>query len=178
MTHAYPNPGFRPEDISFDDRYNSIKLKPKYDKDAGPAAKRLRSASFFSKGPKLYETVLPLLGGIENICDPSEENLKEFKKKLDTLLETIPDEPEIGEPRPALTNSILDQIRYRKEDNRKEQKRAASHQQSNEGNAQEQASAATSHQPPRRRHTRQRRTPYGWRAQADRPFVSRWDLPT
>ena len=114
MMNMYPNPGFSPEDITFDDRHESIRIKPKYNSSAEDWVKRLRSASFFAKGPKLYQTVLPKLGGIAQICEPTKENLDKFKEKLDNLLQTIPDEPGDGLGRVALTNSILDQIRHQR----------------------------------------------------------------
>ena len=77
--------------------------------------KQLRTASIFSKGPRLLETVLPFLGGMACLTDP-EPNVADFKDRLDKLLVQIPDEPTVpgltAGMRQAHTNSILDQIRY------------------------------------------------------------------
>ena len=111
LTNWYPNPGFDFNDISFNDRLQSISVRPKDDPKAEPWVRRLRASSFFGKGPKLYELVLTKLGGIEALEDP--ENHDKFKRKLDELLATIPDQPTVeGLHRQALTNSILDQIRH------------------------------------------------------------------
>ena len=113
LTNLYPNPGFNPEEIHFDERFERILVRPKHNPSAEPWVERLRTASFFTKGPKLYQTVLPYLGGVDQLKEPTEDNLKEFKKKLDEFLETIPDEPGYPEGRRARTNSVLDQVRYK-----------------------------------------------------------------
>ena len=110
MLGMYPNPGFEPTDIAFDDRFESILIRPKHNPKAELWVQRLRYASFFDKGPKLYQAVLPKLGGIQNLVEPTKKNVDKFKEKLDDLLETIPDEPGEQGSRNAPTNSILDQI--------------------------------------------------------------------
>ena len=76
----YPNPGFNPADIHYSDRLESIKLKPKHNPKAEMWVQRLRSASFFETGPKLYNEVLPKLGGIQQISEPTKENLTNSRK--------------------------------------------------------------------------------------------------
>ena len=121
----YPNPGFDPSTFHFDDRSQSIRVMPKHVPSAEPRVQRLRSASFFAKGPKLYEAVLSKIGGVEHILEPTEENLAKFKSKLDELLEAIPDEPGEGGHRNAATNSILDQIHHRRTEEEVQKRRPA-----------------------------------------------------
>ena len=163
MLNMYPNPGFNPEDITFDERYESICVKPKYNPRAEEWVKRIRSASFFAKGPKLYQTVLPKLGGIAQISEPSKENLDKFKEKLDEFLQTIPDEPGDGDGRVALTNSILDQIRHQHIP-----APAAVHPATRE-RINNDNTVPVAHPRPTWRNNRARGT-------FDRPFVSRWDM--
>ena len=111
ITSWYPNPGIDFKDVTFNDRLQSITVRPKYNPKAEDWVKRLRASSFFSKGPKLYELVLEKLGGIAALEEP--DNHEKFKGKVDELLETIPDEPTHADlKRTALSNSILDQIRH------------------------------------------------------------------
>ena len=126
----YPNPGFDPTSFSFDDRSQSIRVKPKHEPTAEPRVQQLRSASFFAKGPKLYQAVLACMGGVEQICEPTEENIAKFKGKLDDLLESIPDEPGEGGQRNAATNSILDQIHHRRSEEEVQQRRPANYNKS------------------------------------------------
>ena len=111
----YPNPGFDPKDIAYDDRFESILIRPKHCPTAKPWVQQIRYASFFHKGPKLYQTILPKIGGVQNILEPNKTNIDKFKEKLDDLLEFIPDEPGEKGCRNATTNSILDQIHHLQE---------------------------------------------------------------
>ena len=114
ITKLYPNPGFDLSSIVFNER-GEVRMDPKFDPRAPSWVKRLRTASIFSKGPRLLETVLPYLGGMACLTNPA-PNVVDFKEKLDKVLVTIPDEPTVpgltANMRPALSNSILDQIRH------------------------------------------------------------------
>ena len=83
ITSWYPNPGIDFKDVTFNDRLQSISVRPKYDQKAEDWVKRLRASSFFSKGPKLYELVLEKLGGIAALEEP--DNHEKFKGKVDEL---------------------------------------------------------------------------------------------
>ena len=107
----YPNPGFDLSTIVLNDRLG-VRMAPKVDLKAPQWVERLRTASIFSKGPRLLEAVLPHIGGVAAITNPT-PNLEKFKEDLDKLLTSIPDQPNVpGLKCPALSNSILDQIRH------------------------------------------------------------------
>ena len=112
INQLYPNPGIDLSSIVLNVR-EGIKIPAKHDPKAPQWVQRLRTASFFSKGPRLLETVLPFIGGVACLTEEI-PNVDKFKEKLDELLETIPDQPTVpGLTCPALSNSILDQIRHR-----------------------------------------------------------------
>ena len=114
VTKLYPNPGFDLTTIVLNER-GEVRMDPKHNPSASAWVKRLRTASIFSKGPRLLETVLPFLGGMACLTDP-EPDAADFKERLDKLLLQIPDQPTVpgltSSMRQAHTNSILDQIRY------------------------------------------------------------------
>ena len=88
-----------------------IKLIPKYNRRASKSTRRSRHSSFFYKGPQLYN-LLPLeLRQVEEIAEPHQSHVDDFKIKLDKFLTLIPDEPTVQERgRPATTNSLICQI--------------------------------------------------------------------
>ena len=110
MTKEYPNPGFDLSTISINPR-TGIKMAPKLNLNAPTWVRTARGSSFFNRAPKLFN-ILP-----RELRDPkilAEPNGDEFKKKLDKYLITVPDQPKTeGLFRPALTNSILYQDRYK-----------------------------------------------------------------
>ena len=58
------------------------------------------------------EAVLPHIGGLGSITNLTPD-LEKFKEKLDKFLSLVPDQPTVpGLTCPALSNSILDQIRH------------------------------------------------------------------
>ena len=112
ITQLYPNPGIDLSGITLNDRQGT-KIPSKFDPKAPQWVQRLRTASFFSKGPRLLETVLPFIGGVACLTEDTPD-VDKFKEKLDKLLETIPDQPTVpGLTCPVMSNSILDQIRHR-----------------------------------------------------------------
>ena len=88
-----------------------IKLRPKYNKKAPQYIRRARHSSFFYKGPQLYNLMPAELRQFEEIVEPDQSHVDEFKKKLDKYLEMIPDEPTVPDRhRAAATNSLICQI--------------------------------------------------------------------
>ena len=86
ITKLYPNPGTDLSSIVLNDR-QGIKIPAKHDSKAPQWVQRLRTASFFSKGPRLLETVLPFIGGVACLTEDIPD-VDKFKGKLDELLET------------------------------------------------------------------------------------------
>ena len=88
-----------------------IRLRCKYNRRAPPKVRRRRHSSFFYKGAQLYNLLPRALRQSEEIEIPDQCHADEFKKKLDALLEKIPDEPSVGgSPRVANSNSLICQI--------------------------------------------------------------------
>ena len=88
-----------------------IKLRSKYRRTAPAKIRRVRHSSFFYKGPQLYNLLPESLRQFQEIAEPTQEHVEEFKKKLDEYLEKIPDEPKApGRGRAATTNSLICQI--------------------------------------------------------------------
>ena len=114
ITKLYPNPGFDLSSIVLSEK-GEVRMDPKFNDKAPSWVQRLRTASIFSKGPRLMETVLPFLGGMACLTNPN-PNVADFKERLDKLLNCIPDKPLVpgltASMRNAHTNSILDQIRH------------------------------------------------------------------
>ena len=94
-----------------DHEEQGIKLRPKYNKKAPQYIRRARHSSFFYKGPQLYNLMPAELRQFEEIVEPDQSHVDEFKKKLDKYLEMIPDEPTVPDrQRAAATNSLICQI--------------------------------------------------------------------
>ena len=94
-----------------------IKLRTKYQHRAPPRIRKIRHNSFFYKGPQLYN-LLPIdLRQVEEIVNPSQSHVDNFKRRLDKFLSQIPDQPTVpGLHRIAATNSLICQIPiYRRE---------------------------------------------------------------
>ena len=88
-----------------------IKLRSKYRRTAPAKIRRVRHSSFFYKGPQLYNLLPESLRQFQEIAEPTQEHVEEFKAKLDEYLEIIPDDHKVpGRGRAATTNSLICQI--------------------------------------------------------------------
>ena len=90
-----------------------IKVKAKYDKQAPRKIRGIRHSSFFYKGPQLYNLLPSELRQFEEIENPEQHHVNEFKEHLDKFLELIPDQPsvpELNKYRAAATNSLICQV--------------------------------------------------------------------
>ena len=83
------NPGL---DIKYNFR-TKIMVHPKSCNQAAAWIRRARSSSFFHQGPRLYNSIPASLRELEDINQPSTNNVDHFKKRLDIYLGNIPDEP-------------------------------------------------------------------------------------
>ena len=73
--------------------------------NASPSVRRAREASLPIKGAKLFNLLPAEIRNIEGTT------VDTFKANLDQFLTLIPDQPTVqGQPRAAVTNSLLDQI--------------------------------------------------------------------
>lgn len=109
----HPNPGFEVTDFTHNPR-TGIKVLPKFKKNAPCWVKTIRSSSFFTKGPMLYNLLPVELRTEENLVEPTKANVQNFKQKLDKFLVTIPDQPTTtGLQRQAQSNSLIHQLMYR-----------------------------------------------------------------
>ena len=90
-----------------------ITFKTKYKHNSKKLVKRARHASFFYKGPQLYN-LLPLeLRQAEEISTPTQNHVNSFKRKVDNFLRNIPDQPnvpDLNSSRVAANNSLICQI--------------------------------------------------------------------
>ena len=82
ITKLYPNPGIDLGSITLNDR-QGVKIPSKFNPKAPAWVQNLRTASFFSKGPRLLEAVLPFVGGVMSLTGTPDVN--KFKDKLDEL---------------------------------------------------------------------------------------------
>ena len=115
MIKDYPNPGFDLPRLDVADR-NGIVVKPKVNLRAPAWVATARGASFFVKGPNLYNIIPLELRQPQFVNDPSPKLVNNFKSALDRYLATVPDQPSVSglaRYRPALTNSILYQDQYK-----------------------------------------------------------------
>ena len=88
-----------------------IKLRPKYNRKASAKIRRIRHSSFFYKGPQLFNLLPESIRQFEEIVEPNQVHVDNFKKRVDEYLEKIPDEPTVsGVPRVATSNSLICQI--------------------------------------------------------------------
>ena len=86
ITELYPNPGIDLGGITLNDRQGT-KIPSKFNPKAPEWVQNLRTASFFSKGPRLLEAVLPYIGGVASLTGTADVNkFKAHKKKLGTPL--------------------------------------------------------------------------------------------
>ena len=115
MIKEYPNPGFILPRLDVADR-NGIVVEPKINLRAPAWVATVRGASFFVKGPKLWNIIPLELRQPEFVNNPTPKLVNNFKSALDRYLETVPDQPSVNglaRYRPALTNSILFQDQYK-----------------------------------------------------------------
>ena len=98
---AVPNPGL---DINYNIR-TKINVRPKSCNVSVNWVKKARTSSFFFQGPRLYNSLPPELRELENIAIPEKKHVDIFKRKLDSYLETIPDNP--GSLRNSLCPMLL-----------------------------------------------------------------------
>ena len=109
-----PNPG-----ISWQENERTgIKAKvPKRDTKASAKITNLRENFFTTKGPKIFNS-LPF--EVRNFKTEGENKVLPFKNNLDKYLSYIPDQPHVQglqSRRSASSNSIIDQISYRRPSN-------------------------------------------------------------
>ena len=77
--------------------------------------KNMRMNSFGYLGPRLFNVLPVYLRNFEPTTATT-NIIFAFKKQLDNFLAKIPDEPtDYGHPRQANTNSIIDQINYKRD---------------------------------------------------------------
>ena len=114
LMNLVPNPGITWQE----NERTGIKAKvPKRDNKASTNIKNLRENFFTTTGPKLFNS-MPL--EVRNFSTDGENKVLSFKNNLDKYLSFIPDQPHvigIQSRRPAATNSIMDQIFYRRPSN-------------------------------------------------------------
>ena len=88
-----------------------IKLRPRYVQRATLRVRRVRHSSFFYKGAQLYNLLPIELRQLEELSEPHQGNVNDYKGKLDKFLEQIPDEPNVGGcQRAAANNSLICQV--------------------------------------------------------------------
>ena len=78
-------------------------------KETGSVARILTS----DKGPQVYNLLPPELREFEEIDTPTQKHVDTFKKKLDTFLCKIPDQPSVDDlnaQREADSNSLICQV--------------------------------------------------------------------
>ena len=92
-----PNPGIH---IEYNPR-TKYHVQPKSNLKAPTWARSIRANCFFSTGPSLYNKLPRQLREIEAINIPNKNHVEAFKRKLDKLLQNIPDIPG------TLENSLL-----------------------------------------------------------------------
>ena len=110
---TYPNPGFDLSSVTQNNR-NGIQIPPKINLKAPDWVQTVRGASFFTKGPKLFNILPQELRTQQYLIDPTQEDIKKFKEGVDKYLARVPDQPKTeGLQRVALTNSILFQDQYK-----------------------------------------------------------------
>ena len=83
-----PNPGFQ-----IDYTRNKIIITPKQKLGAKDWIQTIRRNSFFSVGPRLYNSLPQYLRELEDIHTPEKKHTMSFKRRLDKYLVTIPDVP-------------------------------------------------------------------------------------
>ena len=99
---AVPNPGL---DINYNIR-TKINVRPKSCNLSVNWVKKARTSSFFFQGPRLQNSLPLELRELENIAIPEKKHVDIFKRKLDSYLETIPDNPG------SLRNSLCPMLLY------------------------------------------------------------------
>ena len=87
---AIPNVGFRKD---WNDR-SQTKFFAKHNRKARRPIKGLRRASFFSKGPQLFNMLPEEMRELKHVAPENvKKEMEDFKKKLDKWLALIPDQP-------------------------------------------------------------------------------------
>ena len=103
-------------DLGFlsDENRNGPQYLPKQNPNATGEVRALRMSSFFTQGPFLYNLMLLKLRQATraNSMEEAKKMFDQFKKRLDTWLELIPDDPYNGKPlkRSPDPNSIAAQM--------------------------------------------------------------------
>ena len=70
-----------------------LRAEPKVNNRAAAWVQKIRRASFFVTGPKLYNTLPENLRELEDTTKTKHQNILIFKRRLDKYLETIIDLP-------------------------------------------------------------------------------------
>jgi hypothetical protein len=103
-----PNPGF--EKIPLNRRTT---IQAKVNNKAELWVQNIRHASFFNRGPMIFNTLPCQLREIIIPNTPTKQHVMDFKEKLDDYLWHIPDQPATeGLVKAAESNSLIHQTRY------------------------------------------------------------------
>ena len=89
IINIVPNPGFH---IEYNPR-TKYYVQPKSNLKAPTWARSIRANCFFNTGPSLYNKLPFQLREIEAINKPNKNHVEAFKRKLDEVLQTVPDIP-------------------------------------------------------------------------------------
>ena len=97
-----------------------LRVRTKYEQRANQAIRRIRHSSFFYKGPQMYNLMPVEMRQFEEVENPGQIQVNQFKKKVDVFLEVVPDQPavaELNQQREATLNTLICQVPVFKRNN-------------------------------------------------------------